>query len=189
MLKSPLPRRLPAQPIDLNTFKGLKFVILDPMLFETREIYDEISGTFQWQLFQNLDEPCANYIKNDCINKRVFLIASGSMGRKIVPMIHDLPQLYAVYIFCADVEFNQEWALEYSKVRLVCNDDDKYLLPLFAVDVVQTNTECADAFVRAVKNDKAKEKYTKALSNLNKYERFRDVEMLNDVTKKLQQLK
>lgn len=183
----PPPERLPAQPIDLNTFKGFKFIQFDKMLLETREIYDDISGTFQWKLFQDLDEYCTNYIERDCMNRRVFIIASGSIGSKAVPIIHDLPQLYAIYIFCADVESNEQWALQYRKVRIVCNDDDNYLLPLFAVDVAQADIEWADALVKAAKYDKAREKYNKALTNLTRYTRFRDVKMINDVKQKLEQ--
>lgn len=185
----PPPERLPVQPIDLSTFKGLKYVQLDPMVLETREIYDTVSGTFQWKLFQNSDESCVNYIQQECANRRVFLITTGSMGKKVVPIIHDLPQLYAIYIFCADIQSHEQWALQYRKVRIVCNDDDKYLLPLFAVDTAQAFIEWADALVQAGRRDKAKEKYEKALSNLSMYTRFQDVKMLNDVKQKLEQMK
>ena len=57
-------------------------------------------------------------------------------------MIHvSLPQVYAIYIYCANVNYHLQWAAGYYKVRVVCNDDDKYLIPQFAVDVAQANID------------------------------------------------
>jgi len=187
----------PAQPIDLNTFKGLKFVTLDSFLIETREIYDKISGTFQWEMCESQDDRCLTYIRDKCADRRVFLISSGSLGRKVVPSIHDLPQIYAIYIYCADVQYNQEWANKYSKIRVVCNNDDEYLLPQLAVDVAQADSEWGDAFVKQGKRDKAKEKYQKALENLTQYAKYpldkpikqADPLMVNAVKSKLEECK
>lgn len=178
-----------AQPIDLSTFKGFKFVTLDGCQLETREIYDNISGTFQWEMCESQDDRCKTFIQEQCANKRVFLITSGSLGRNTVPRIHDLPQLYCVYVYCADVPYNQEWACKYSKVRVVCNDDDKYLLPQLAVDVAQANIEWGDAFYKDGKRDKAKEKYDKALKNLTEYTKRADPAMIERVRSKIAECK
>lgn len=180
----PPPQRLPAQAIDLKKFKGFKFVVLDAMVIETRDIYDEISGTFQWETCENNSERCVKLIQ-EYTDRRIFLIASGSLGRQVVPIIHDLPQVYAIYIHCADVQSNQQWALQYCRVRIVCNDDDKYLLPLFAADVAQANIEWGDALLRDGKKDKAKEKYNKALRNLTSYAHSQDPQSINEVNDKL----
>ena len=179
----------PAQAIDLSTFKGFKFVTLDGCQLETREIYDHISGTFQWEMCESQDDRCKTFIHDECANRRVFLITSGSLGRNIVPTIHNLPQLYCVYVYCADVPFNQEWACKFSKVRVVCNDDDKHLLPQLAVDVAQANIEWGDAFFKDGKRDKAKEKYEKALKNLTEYAKRPDPVMVEKVKGKISECK
>ncbi|CAF1373177.1 unnamed protein product [Rotaria sordida] len=169
---------LEEQPIDLTTFKRLKFVMLDPMQIETREIYDTISSTFQWEVCESQNW-CISYIRDKCANYRVFLIICGSMGRNVVPLIHGLPQTYCVYVYCADVLYNQEWTKIYSKVRVVCNNDDQYLLPQFAVDVAQANIDWGNALLSTGKYDEAKNKFEKALENLTKYARRPDPAMVN----------
>ena len=44
-----------------------------------------------------------NFIHNDCANKHVFLISSGSLSKGVIPRVHNLPQLYAVNIYCSDI--------------------------------------------------------------------------------------
>jgi len=180
---------LPEQPIDLSTFKGFKFVTLDPLQLETREVYDAISGTFQWEMFENQDDRCIGSIRDDLKNKRVFLISSGSLGAKIVPQIHDLPQIYAIYVYCANVKYHQEWAQKYPKIRVVCDNDDLYLLPQFAVDVAQSNIDWGNALLKQGTRDKAKEKFKLAFDKLNNYARNHDPVMDAEIKKKLDECK
>ena len=175
--------------IDLASFKGFKFVTLDGFQLETREIYDLISGTFKWEMCESQDDRCMKFVREQCANKRVFLISSGSLGRRVVPSIHELPQIYAIYIYCADVPSNLEWSRKFSKVRVVCNDDDKVLLPQLAVDVAQANVDWGDALFKDAQRDKAKEKYDKAWTNLNLYAKTPDPVMVNSVKSKLDQCK
>jgi hypothetical protein len=178
-----------AQSIDINSFKGLKFVTLDGFQIETREIYDKISGTFQWEMCESQVDHCISYIKEKCVDKRVFLVTSGSLGRTVVPAVHDLPQVYAIYIYCADVVSNREWSNKFTKVRVVCNNDDQDLLPQLAVDVAQADMEWGDALVKQGKRDKAKEKYEKALKNLSEHAKHPDPLMINKVKGKLEECK
>ncbi len=180
---------LPAQPIDLSTFKGFKFITLDPLQIETREIYDEISGTFTWEMCESQEDRCISCIRDEFKDKRVFLISSGSLGAKIVPQVHDLPQLYAIYIYCANVKYHREWAAKYSKVRVVCDNDDLYLLPQFAVDVAQANIDWGNAFLKQGTRDKAKEKFKLAYDKLNKYARNHDQAMDVEIKNKLEECK
>jgi len=167
----------------------LKFVTLDGLQLETREVYDKISGTFQWEMCESQDDRCMKFVREQCANKRVFLISSGSLGRRVVPTIHELPQIYAIYIYCADVPSNLEWSNKYTKVRVVCNDDDKYLLPQLAVDVAQADMEWGDALLKNGKADKAKEKYAKALTNLKEHAKHPDPTMIAKIEGKLNECK
>lgn len=178
----------PAQPIDLNTFKGCKFATLDPYLIELRDIYDTISGTFKWEMCADQEERCVKFCQ-DNPTRRVFVVSSGSLGRKVVPQIHELPQVYAIYIHCADVPNNLKWANEYRKIRVVCDNDDRDLLPQLAVDIAQTNIEWADALLASGKRDKAIEKYEKALSNLETHAIKPDPKMVAKVKDRLAKCK
>jgi hypothetical protein len=180
---------LAAQTIDLNTFKGFKFVTLDSLQLETREIYDEISGTFQWEMCESQDDRCVSCIRDDFKDRRVFLISSGSLGAKIVPQIHELPQVYAMYIYCANVKYHAEWAQKYPKVRVVCDNDDLYLLPQLAVDVAQSNIDWGNALLKQGTRDKAKEKFKLAYDKLNKHARNHDQAMDVEIKNKIEECK
>ena len=176
---------LPYQGIDLATFKGMKFVTLDGVQTVTREVYDKISGTFQWEPCEGQEEHCIKFIRDECANRRVFLVSAGGLGSRVVPQIHHLPQLYAVYIHCVDVEGHKRWTKDYPKVRVVCDNDDRYLLPQFAVDVAQTHIEWGDALLKQGNRDDAKKKYTLAETKLNEYARNHDPAMDIDLKSKL----
>jgi hypothetical protein len=183
------PQPLPPQPFDLDKYTGLKFVTLDPLIIETRPIYDEISGTFEWEMCETQDDRCLNFIRDKCHNKRVFFISNGGLGKDIIPKIHDLPQLYAVYVYCADVAFHLSWANKYSKVRVVCNDDDRHLLPTLTLDVAQANIDWGNALLQKGKRDKAKEKFDIALKNLTEHAKKPDQAMIKQVRSKLDECK
>jgi hypothetical protein len=65
--------------------------------------------------FDNSDA-CEEYIR-EITQEKVVLIVSGSLGRQIVPRIHDLPQFSACYVFCQDKKANEQWANKYHKVK------------------------------------------------------------------------
>ena len=176
---------LPYQSINATTFKGAKYVSLDGLQTDTRDIYDKISGTYQWEACENGEEHCVSFIKDKCANKRVFLVSAGGLGSRVVPKIHDLPQLYAVYIYCVDVEGHKKWANNFSKVRVVCDDDDRFLLPQFAVDVAQMFIEWGDALLEQGKRDKAKEKYAEAHLRLSEHARHHDPAIDVDLKQKM----
>ncbi|CAF1072195.1 unnamed protein product [Adineta steineri] len=180
---------LPPQEIDIDTFKGFKFVTLDDLQVETREIYDNISGTFRWEMCQGQEERCVSCIRDDCKNRRVFLVSSGSLGSRIVPLLHELPQLYAIYVYCADVERHSKWAKDFSKVRVVCNNDDKDLLPQFAVDVAQSNIDWGNALLKKGTHDKAKEKFELALKKLKDHAAEHDNAMDVEIETKIKECK
>lgn len=57
---------------------------------------------------------CKNFIEMSANEKILFV--SGSYGRQIVPVIHDLPQLLGVYVYCSNKELHLQWANQYTKV-------------------------------------------------------------------------
>jgi hypothetical protein len=47
---------------------------------------------------------CIDFIQsNDVTIDKLFLITSDQLGKEIVPIIHDLPQILYIYIFCIDI--------------------------------------------------------------------------------------
>ncbi|CAF0777107.1 unnamed protein product [Adineta steineri] len=180
---------LPPQPFNLENVKGFKFVTADSLVLETREIYDTVSGTFHWEMCLSDSDRCIKFIREECANKRVFLVTSGGLGHIIIPAVHDLPQVYAIYIYCGTMEFHLPLQSKFSKVRVVCSHDDHYLIPQLAVDVAQANIDWGDALLATGERDKAKKKFEKALTNLEKHAKRPDPTMITQVKTKLEQCK
>ena len=162
--KSPTPT-----PFDLNTVTGTKFVLLDPYVLEAAEMYQEATGSFQWEACLDQMDRCETFIRESCVGKRVFLVASGGLGAQIIKRINDLPQFHAMYIHCVDVPSHMKWAANYPKVRIVCDNEKNYLIPQLAADVAQNNLEWAIELLKKGEKEKAKRKLEQALLNTEKF--------------------
>jgi hypothetical protein len=46
-----------------------------------------------------------------------FVICSGALGQHLVPDIHDMPKLDAIYIFCGNKKHHQEWTKNWAKIK------------------------------------------------------------------------
>ncbi|CAF3925960.1 unnamed protein product, partial [Rotaria sp. Silwood2] len=59
-------------------------------------------------------EQCINYIDN-IDDKRIFLIVSDDLGKEIVPLVHDKPQVDSIYIFSQVKRQRLTWANKWSE--------------------------------------------------------------------------
>ncbi|CAF4247105.1 unnamed protein product, partial [Rotaria sordida] len=75
----------------------------------------------------------------------------------------------------------------HKKVHVVCDNDDLYLLPQFAVDVAQANIDWGNALLRQGTRDKANEKFKLASDKLNNYARNHDSAMDVEIKNKLEE--
>lgn len=69
------------------------------------------------ETFSNV-EKCADFLLK-VVNEEIFLIVSGSLGEKFVPLIHDLERLKSIYVFCAKKSKHEVWSRNYPKIRSV----------------------------------------------------------------------
>ncbi|CAF1148463.1 unnamed protein product [Didymodactylos carnosus] len=72
--------------------------------------------------FDNLDV-CLMYMSN-IKTEKVFLIVSGSLGEKIVPLIQQMPQVESIYVFCSNKTHHEKWAGNYKKVTGIYTEID-----------------------------------------------------------------
>ncbi|CAF4161342.1 unnamed protein product, partial [Rotaria sordida] len=42
-----------------------------------------------------------------------------ALGQQVVPMIHDMSQLDAIFIFCGNAPQHEQWAKEWAKIKVV----------------------------------------------------------------------
>ena len=68
------------------------------------------------KVFEKPDE-CQKYLCKMSPYDRTILIASGSLGKQLVPAVEILPQVSSIYIFCTVKEIHEAWANNYPKVR------------------------------------------------------------------------
>jgi hypothetical protein len=61
---------------------------------------------------------CEKYIRSVSSQEQILLIVSGQLGRELVPHIHNLPQVIAIYVYCRDKKANEEWASHFTKVKI-----------------------------------------------------------------------
>ncbi|CAF1107363.1 unnamed protein product [Adineta steineri] len=54
---------------------------------------------------------------NKVDKEQAFVIISGSLGQNLVPEIHDIPQLDAIYIFCDNKSGHEEWTQNWKKIK------------------------------------------------------------------------
>jgi hypothetical protein len=71
------------------------------------------------KIFQDGDK-CKQYIEQRPKHDRLVLIANRELARQVVPSIHQLRQVSAIYISSTDKQSDEEWAHEFVKVVLLC---------------------------------------------------------------------
>ncbi|CAF1498823.1 unnamed protein product [Adineta steineri] len=55
-------------------------------------------------------------------DEKAFVIISGSFGQHLVPKIHNMPKLDAIYIFYSDISYHQQWTADWKKIKGVHNN-------------------------------------------------------------------
>lgn len=77
--------------------------------------------------FSNIQE-CISFI-GTMKDEQVFFITSGTLGQKVVPIIHEKPLIHSIYVFCQNDVLHKQWAEKWSKIKgvyrhvtLICKD-------------------------------------------------------------------
>ena len=66
-------------------------------------------------LFTQRDQ-CIDFL-TEVDSKKAFLLVEGAVGQRIVPLIHDIPQLDRVYFICRKASKYEHWVEEWVKVK------------------------------------------------------------------------
>ena len=93
---------------------------LSKLLLQAQDLFRQF---YNVEIFTDGDD-CHRFIKSKS-NKSFIIIVSGRLSRTLVPEIHELPHISAIYIYCQDQVRHSEWSKNFAKVRrlllLVCN--------------------------------------------------------------------
>ncbi|CAF0815753.1 unnamed protein product [Adineta ricciae] len=95
---------------------------------DNQHTQDELRATIhQLKTFED-SERCLKHILSTGNGDRIVLIVSGSLGRTIVPRIHNLDQVLSVYVYCQDQTANEQWSSRYPKVKAVVTDTKELIV-------------------------------------------------------------
>lgn len=61
-------------------------------------------------------QDCIEFLKH-IADEKVCVIISGSLEQQIVPHLHSLSQVDAIFIFCDNQEYHNEWIKDWSKIK------------------------------------------------------------------------
>ena len=61
-------------------------------------------------------EECIEFIET-INNEKICMIISGSLGKHMVPRVHNLSQVDSIFIFCANKTKHEQWINEWSKIK------------------------------------------------------------------------
>ncbi|CAF4206188.1 unnamed protein product, partial [Rotaria sordida] len=117
-------QRVQAQDLVQNYF----LLWLDGNLDESNEDFQNSIKQLQLTVdtiekFRDADE-CLNYISS-FKNQKAFLIVSGALTENVLPRVHGMSQIYAIYIFCQKKSKYEQWeAKEWPKQSARECDDD-----------------------------------------------------------------
>ncbi|CAF0775410.1 unnamed protein product [Adineta steineri] len=59
---------------------------------------------------------CAEFIQT-ITNNKICMIVSGSLGKHIVPHVHDMSQVDTIFIFCNNPESHEQWTKQWPKIK------------------------------------------------------------------------
>ena len=59
---------------------------------------------------------CVDFLR-DVVDEKAFVIASGSLGKDLIPRIHSMGQVYMICIFCGDRARHKPWSEQWSKIK------------------------------------------------------------------------
>jgi len=62
------------------------------------------------------EQACQEYIEQRSEDNRLVLVVSDSLGRKLVPQIHQLRQVHSIYVYCEGKQVSEKWTDDFTKV-------------------------------------------------------------------------
>lgn len=84
---------------------------------ENKEIEHQLRSTINHFRKFNDAVQCGKFIRQRSKHERVILIVCGGLEKEIIPSIHNLRVIVSIYVYCMDVQGDNIWVAEFSKVR------------------------------------------------------------------------
>ena len=125
-----------------QSLKRCLVIWCDPDINQNQDIQttiQQLKRVMPCVLSTNDFDECKQWLMQYHRDKRIFFIVSNKFGKQIVPDIHSLSWLIAIYVYCTDRKIHTRWTADYPKVRGVISNTNK-LIQKLSMDV--KNSEC-----------------------------------------------
>ena len=113
--------------------KSFSFIWSDQDVNENKEIQTAmkyLKRLMACALSTNNYEECKQWLMEYKGDKKIFLIVSNKFGKHIVPDVHSLPWITAIYVYATDRKMHIKWIADYSKVRGVISNTNRLVQKL-----------------------------------------------------------
>ena len=110
--------------------KKFQLIWLDPNIGQNEQIKSAIKRLEEIVsciLSTNDYDECKQWLMNYRDKKRIFFIVSNKYGKQLVPDVHSLPSIIAIYVYCTNRKIHTKWTESYPKVRSVASDTNKLI--------------------------------------------------------------
>ena len=84
---------------------------------EDEHIEQDLRNTINHLIKFENEQTCHQYIEERSDEDKLILILNNLLGYTLIPRIHQLRQVYSIYIYYKNNAVNQEWITKFSKVK------------------------------------------------------------------------
>ncbi|CAF0992042.1 unnamed protein product [Didymodactylos carnosus] len=93
---------------------------------ENKTIYEKLRSIINClRTFDNSDH-CEKYIQQ-VKDEKIVLIVNDRSGRDLIPKIHDLQSVTAIYLYCPSTRTNRQWSMKYKKIVALITQSDELI--------------------------------------------------------------
>ncbi len=103
-----------------NNVETYSILWLDPSVNDVKEYIDaqqRLRASINYiRTFKNKDD-CEQYIRSVPAKDRIIFIVNNQLGQQLIPCIHQLRQIFSIYIYSTDNKRTGQWTKEFKKVK------------------------------------------------------------------------
>jgi hypothetical protein len=105
---------------EYNNLETYSILWLDPLVTDAKEYIDaqqRLRASINYiRTFKNIDN-CEQYIQSVPTHDRIIFIANNQLGQALIPRVHQLRQIFSIYIYSTENKRNGQWTKEFKKVK------------------------------------------------------------------------
>ncbi|CAF4690657.1 unnamed protein product, partial [Rotaria sp. Silwood2] len=109
------------------------------------------SSTDHIRIFENIVE-CEQFIRSLSGDNRILFIADILLGQQIIPQIHQLRQVFAIYIYSTEEQANELWCRQFKKFRGIYTQLNKLIASIPSRYSRRPRRDMDESFVFSILN-------------------------------------